>query len=202
MAFTGESDEQLFERYRRGEVKAFETLYERHKRAVFRFACRYLGSEGLAEDVMQDVFIKIVRNAAAWEGRSSFTTWMYAITRNQCLDEQRKLAHRRHASLDAPADGDPEGRTLHELTADQQPGAERDSSAREAMERVRQAIANLPEEQREVFVLRQTANIKFKDIAAMLDIPENTVKSRMRYALESIRAELDRHGFRWEDFMV
>jgi len=124
---------------------------------------------------------------------------VYTIARNLCIDQLRKAQLRRHPSLDQPSgsggSGEEDGPTLGERTADEHPERTVDRAAigRELAEHIQHAVESLPEEQREVFLLREVANVPFKEIAAMIGIPENTVKSRMRYALERLQKALSEY---------
>lgn len=187
-------DEALMVRYQRGDRAAFATLVRRHQGPLFNFAFRQLRIPSAAEDVVQEAFVRVVQNAADFKHEARFTTWLYTIARNLCIDQLRKRALRRHASLDEPRqteDGD--GPTLGEQTADVKASVERDVSSVEIKERIVRAVDTLPDEQREVFLMREVAHLPFKEIAEITGVPENTVKSRMRYALERLQAALSEY---------
>jgi RNA polymerase sigma-70 factor (ECF subfamily) len=135
----------------------------------------------------------VVHNAAEFKHASRFSTWLYTITRNLCIDHVRKRSLRNHPSLDEPKQaGDmvSDGPTLGDRTADSRANVERTAVAAEIRERLMMAVDELPDEQREVFLLREVSNVPFKEIAEIVGVPENTVKSRMRYALERLQAAL------------
>ena len=124
---------------------------------------------------------------------AKFTTWSYTIARNLCIDHLRKASHRRHASLDQRETGpDGDGPALGEQLADLHPRAstERTALSNQIQIKVAAAVEALPDEQREVFLLRHVANLPFQEIAQVTGAPENTVKSRMRYALERLQEAL------------
>lgn len=178
-------------RFQGGDRPAFAQLVRRHKAALFTFALRHVGSEPTAEEVVQEAFARIVQHAAEFRHASRFSTWIYRITRNLCVDELRKRALRRHPSLDEPSRGsDAEGLSLGERTPDSRANVERAATSIEIRQRVADAIAELPEEQREVFLLRELSNLPFKEIAAIVGVEENTAKSRLRYALERLQEAL------------
>ncbi len=185
-----DSDESLMLRYRDGEVRAFEVLMTRHRAPVYRFVLRFVGDGTQAEDVLQETFMRVIRSARSYERQAKFTTWLYTIARNLCVDASRRAKHRRVQSLDAAPNGDPDGTPLVELTSDGKGHAESDSLNHELQERIRAAIDGLPDEQREIFLLRESADLQFNEIARIVGCPENTVKSRMRYALEKLREAL------------
>jgi RNA polymerase sigma-70 factor (ECF subfamily) len=182
--------------FKSGDARAFATLVQRHRGPVYNFILRYVGHRQRAEDVLQETWLKVVRSSSEWQPRAKFTTWVYTIARNLCVDSARKESFRRTDSLDAPAstDGD-DGRTKGELVADEQ-GAAPDRTAHNVRIRpmIEQALAALPAEQREVFLLREYQGIGFKEIAEVTGVNENTVKSRMRYALEGLRKRLSELG--------
>jgi len=186
------SDEMLMVRYQRGERKAFVELVRRHNRAVYNFVLRQLRVPALAEDVTQDVFMRLVQNAAEFKHEARFLTWLYTIARNLCIDQLRKLSHRRHASLDQPQ-GDPNNaQLLGDTVSDPNPHASAEHSAlsSEVRSSIVKAVDSLPEDQREVFLLREVASLPFRDIAEITGVGENTVKSRMRYALDRLKDAL------------
>ena len=195
------TDEGLMLRYQRGDRQAFTVLVRRHQSALFNFAVRQIGAPQIAEEVVQDAFVRVVQNAADFKHEARFTTWIYTIVRNLCIDHLRKRALRRHPSLDEPAgrkagggEGDAEdGPSLGERTQDPRASVERDATGRELATKIASAVEALPDEQREVFLLREGSNLPFKEIADITGVPENTVKSRMRYALERLQQALSEY---------
>jgi RNA polymerase sigma-70 factor (ECF subfamily) len=186
------TDEMLMVRYQRGDREAFAELVRRYETPVYNFVIRHLRHSDTARDVTQDVFLRLVQNAGEFKHEARFSTWLYTIARNLCVDFLRKLSHRRHPSLDQPLrEGDDE-RTLLESIADGHPRAsvERSVTSGLVQNRIVEAVEKLPEEQREVFLLREIANLPFKEIAQITGVGENTVKSRMRYALDRLQDAL------------
>jgi RNA polymerase sigma-70 factor (ECF subfamily) len=190
------SDETLMLRYQRGDKQAFTLLVRRHQGGLFNFAVRLIGAQAVAEEVVQEAFVKVVQNAAEFKHEARFSTWVYTIARNLCIDHLRKRALRRHPSLDEPgggarsSGGDADGPTLGERTEDPRASVERDATGRELAKKIAAAVEALPDDQREVFLLREGANLPFKEIAVITKVSENTVKSRMRYALERLQQAL------------
>jgi len=176
--------------FQRGDARAFELLVRRHRGAVFQFLLRSVGERGRAEDLLQETWLKVVRGAAAWEPKARFTTWVYTMARNLCVDESRRATHRRAAPGAPGGDGAEEGPPLSERARDE--GAAPDRAVHNVRLRplLERALAGLPPEQREVFILREYSGVPFKDISEVTGVPEPTVKSRMRYALEGLRAQL------------
>jgi RNA polymerase sigma-70 factor (ECF subfamily) len=168
---------------------------KKHKTAIYNFILRQVRAPSVAEDLTQDVFVKVVQSAVDFKHESKFSTWAYTIARNICIDHLRKMSLRQHPSLDQPlrtAGDAADGPTLLERTADPHPGASVDRAVigAELGQRIARCVEALPQEQREVFLLREIADLPFKDIAGITGVPENTVKSRMRYALERLQESL------------
>ncbi|RMH45059.1 MAG: RNA polymerase sigma factor [Deltaproteobacteria bacterium] len=178
-------------RYQQGDVRAFELLLERHRRPVFNFILRFVGSRETAEDLLQEAFLRVIKGAARYERQAKFTTWLYTIARNLCVDHSRRMKHRKAPSLDAPLKAGGDGGTLLDVLADDQIPSDRRAASSELRAKLHAAIARLSDEQREVFLMREMLGLPFKEIAAVVGVPENTVKSRMRYALEKLRLELE-----------
>jgi len=174
-------------RYQRGDVAGFEALLDRHRAGVFRFLSRFVGDPSRAEDLAQECWMRVIAAAPRWQERARFKTWLYAVARNLATDEARRAIHRRPP----PLDGAVAGGTAWETTPDGRRSPEElagDALLRPALEH---AIAQLPAEQREVFLLREFEGIPFAEIAEITGAPVPTVKSRMRYALEALRRSLE-----------
>jgi RNA polymerase sigma-70 factor (ECF subfamily) len=179
-------------RFQAGDARAFEVLVRRHRTPVFSFLLRLTGDRGRAEDLCQETFLKVVKASAGWEERAKFATWLFAIARNLAVDEARRMAFRRAEPLDAGKARD-DAPPRPEPASDD-PAPDRLADAALVRPRLEAALQALPPEQREVFLLREQAGLKFAEIAEVTGTPENTVKSRMRYALEALRAELAARG--------
>jgi len=182
--------------FKSGDARAFATLVQRHRGPVYNFILRYVGHRQRAEDLLQETWLKVVRSSSEWQPKARFTTWVYTIARNLCVDSARKETFRKTDSLDAPASHDEsDGRSMGDLVADEA-GQTPDRAAHNARLRplIEKALEGLPSEQREVFLLREYQGIGFKEIAEVTGVNENTVKSRMRYALEGLRKRLEELG--------
>jgi RNA polymerase sigma-70 factor (ECF subfamily) len=194
-----ESDEALLMAYRAGDARAFERLVARHEKPVWNFLRRFVANAATAEDLLQEVFLRVIKSAneqdSEWRGAAKFSTWLYTIARNLCVDHARRAVHRDAASLDGPGHGRAQAETeseatLHDRIASSDPAPDAAVADRQAKARIDAAIAALPHDQREVFLMREVMEMPFAEIAAAVGVSEPTVKSRMRYALEKLRAAL------------
>jgi RNA polymerase sigma-70 factor (ECF subfamily) len=185
------ADEALMLRYQRGDASAFADLVRRHKKPLYNFVLRHLRSTSAAEEITQEAFVRVVQRAREFKHEARFSTWLYTIARNLCIDHGRKMKLRRHPSLEGPAEDDA-SRSMSETIADEYPESDVGRAAEwTGMRRsIVAAVEALPDDQREVFLLREVADLPFKEIAEVTGTSENTVKSRMRYALERLRVAL------------
>jgi RNA polymerase sigma-70 factor (ECF subfamily) len=183
------SDEALLTAYRDGDPEAFEALLGRYRRPVFNFVLRFVRERGRAEELYQDVWLKVIERCDDFRGDAKFSTWLYTIARNLCVDHRRKMRFRAHAPLHGPNPGP--GPSGEERWVNPGPSAEEAAMAGRMGQRIAQAVQALPPEQREVFLLRQLQGLPFHEIAEIVGTPTNTVKSRMRYALERLQVALD-----------
>lgn len=188
-------DDELYRRFREGEREAFEVLLRRHRAPLFSFVLRLLGTadHASAEDLVQEAFLRVIRGGD-WEGRSRFSTWLYAITRNLCVDWMRRQRHRGTESLNSGMEVEESGPSLANTVASPLAGPERLASNHRLRSALETALRRLPDEQREVFLLREHAGLSFREISEQTGVGENTLKSRMRYALEGMRRTLAELG--------
>jgi len=158
-----------------GDGRAYERLVAEYGDRVYRFIRRLAGPSE-AEDLVQEVFLRIHRSAATYDPSGSFNAWVFTIANNLCLDHLRRGAgHRRTGPVD-------------EETADPATGIT--PEFHEARTALRRAVAELPPDQKEVFLLREEAGLSFKEIAETLQCPLNTALGRMHYAMERLRKSL------------
>lgn len=180
-------DENLMLRYAAGELAAFASLYERHKGGIFRYLLRH-GAGNAAEELAQDVWASLIRVRAQYQPTAKFTTWLYRLAHNRLIDYYRAEGRAEWVSRDADDDAEdlvvaqPGPRT-------DQPEVRAESNAIAA--RLRQAIGALPPAQREAFLLQQEAGMSVAEIAATTRVPEETAKSRLRYAITKLRSQLE-----------
>jgi RNA polymerase sigma-70 factor (ECF subfamily) len=185
------ADDELLVRFAAGEAAAFEVLIQRYQTPLYNFILRTIRDGDAAADLLQEAFARVIQRHADFNREAKFSTWIYVIARNLCIDHARRMKHRRHASLDAegPAGSEGGGAWVERLPASQ-PDLERQAGANSLRNRLALAVEALPEEQREVFLMRQVQQLPFAEIALVVGVSENTIKSRMRYALERLQQAL------------
>lgn len=179
-------DVSLMVRYRAGDVAAFETLYGRHKGPLYRYFLRQCRNPDIAADLFQEVWARIIRARLAYRPTARFTTYMYQIAHNCLVDHFRREERRLDGTADLP---DPDYGP-----ANGAPGPEAAAMSEEARQTFRRALDGLPAEQREAFLLREEAELSLADIAAVTGANEETVKSRLRYAVKKLRIALGTHN--------
>ena len=165
-----------------GDAAAWEDLVRLHQRRIYNICYRFTGAAEQAEDLTQEVFIRLYRVLESYDPqRAAFLTWLTTLTRNLLVDHfRRSRPERMTDSLDAPAGHqDPEGATLGDRIADAAPGPHRGVERREAQALVQQALARLSPDLREAVILRDLQDMDYREIAAVLNVPEGTVKSRI-----------------------
>lgn len=182
------SDEALMLQYAQGSVHAFNELLDRHQKPLFGYLYRMLGSREAAEDTFQEVFLRVINSRHGYRKSAKFSTWLYRIAHNSCMDVFRREKYRKTESLNAPLQT--EGETEMALQDSLVNGNSRPDKVLEhsqLSEVLKACIDQLAPEQREVFLLRQYQDLSFKEIAKAVKSSESTVKSRMRYALKNLR---------------
>lgn len=184
------SDEDLMLRYAAGEVAAFEQLYERNELRLWRFVLRSSPSRAQAEELLQEVWFAVAREAPRYQPRARFTTWLFTMARNRLIDGAR--VRRAEVSLDAE---DGAGHTLHEqLPARTADGPEQGAAADGQSRAILAAVGALPPEQREAFVLQVEGGLSLAEIAAATGCSFETAKSRLRYARDKLRDSLQEYA--------
>jgi RNA polymerase sigma-70 factor (ECF subfamily) len=172
------SDEALYQQLSKGDLAAFDRLYERYERHLYGFLCRQLGDAYEAEDVLHEAFMAVLKERAAQAKADSFRAWLFQVARNLCRNRQRTRA-RGSKALETVARSPPE------MGPD--PGGALE--AREASVALRQAVTRLPEALAELFQLR-AAGFSYEEMAQVLDVPVGTVKSRMHDMVGRLREEV------------
>ena len=168
-------------------MRAFETLYDRHALPAWRFVQRSVQNTALADDLVQDVWFSVVRQAPQYEARAKFRTWLFTLAHHRVVDHWR--THKAHASLDAESE---DGSALADLLAAESGfGPERRLDSREQAQALLDALAALPDEQREAFLLQAEAGMSVAEIAQATGVGQETAKSRLRYARARLRETLE-----------
>lgn len=178
--------------FRLGDADAFEILVTRHSRGLYNFLLRSVHAPARAEELLQEVLLRVIRSKDRYRRSARFTTWVYTIARNLCVDESRRARFRDHESLDAPRrrGGHDGSQTMMSTIASDELPLDLVAESPRLRERINTAVLRLPADQREVFLMRLMAGMSFREIGETVGAPENTVKSRMRYALDKLRDEL------------
>jgi RNA polymerase sigma factor (sigma-70 family) len=190
MTVADESDEDLMARYGRGDASAFELLYRRHEMRVWRYLHRNLRNRATADELMQEVWFAVARDAARYEPSARFTTWLFTIAHHRLIDSIRKS--RRQTSLDSL--GQDSEAVVEHLTADPSAGPFAAAVARDQAEALIHAVETLPAEQREAFLLQVEGDLSVEEIAAITRTNFETIKSRLRYARAKLRELLEEHA--------
>lgn len=180
-------DEVLMQSYAAGQAAAFEQLYVRHRLRMWRYFYRNTGDGALADDLAQDLWFAVVDSAARYEVRSKFTTWLFTMAHHRLVDHWR----RQKPGISLSADTDESMRLADSLFAAS--GFEPDHQLdRQLMaQALLAALAQLPIEQRECFLLQVEADMTVAEIAQATGVAEETAKSRLRYARAKLRAALE-----------
>ncbi|MFT3756680.1 MAG: RNA polymerase sigma factor [Pseudoxanthomonas sp.] len=176
------TDEALMSAWVAGDALAFEQLYARHRGRLYRFLLRQLRNPALADELFQDVWQKVIAARSGWQPQAAFGAWLFRIAHNRLGDHWRAQKHRPAAPDDADerlariADADTPERQLSEF---------------EQRRRLQLALAELPDEQREVLLLRLEQGLTLEEIGEITGAGRETVKSRLRYAMDKLRARLN-----------
>ncbi len=176
-----------------GAAAAFARLFERHERPVYRFLLRSLGGDAArADDLLQEVWLAVIRNATNYEPRAKFTTWLYGIARTRLIDHWRSL--RNDVSLDAA--NDTHADDVGDALVDRLPAARTIEPEVQAMSRAQARafiveVEQLPPAQREALLLHLEGELTLDEIAQLTGVGMETAKSRLRYALAKLRAALE-----------
>ncbi len=176
------TDEQVFARYIEGESSAFDELVERYYKQIYRFLVRFTGRPHLAEDLIQDVFMKLYRSASTFDPSKKFRPWLYSIAANRARDALRS-AGRSEKQIVIQSSGQEEHVSLEHLIPGSPSSPDTEMIARETTEKVQKALQEMPEGLREILILAYYDQMPYKDIADSLEIPLGTVKSRLHKAV-------------------
>ncbi len=185
-----ERDIRLMEKVRGGDMEAFRELVELHQHRVVGTVTKMLGDEHEAEDLAQQVFVRVWRSAPRWEPTAKFTTWLYTILRNLVFNECRRRARHKITSLDAAADDDDQPRQFADATVKAPDTHMLDEEMQDAIER---SIQELPEAQRMAVIMRRYQDVSYEEIAEVLDLTVPSVKSLLFRARTELREKLKKY---------
>lgn len=170
--------------YRAGDAAAFDALYARHRGGVFRYLRRHTGNAAVADELFQDVWMRLIDARGRYEPQAKFTTWLYTIAHNRLMDHFRAASRVQLATYD-----DPEDDPLDDVPAND-PQPQDQLERKQTAARLLAALDALPAAQREAFVLQQEGELSVEEIATVTGVTRETAKSRLRYALAKLRASL------------
>jgi RNA polymerase sigma-70 factor (ECF subfamily) len=177
-------------RYALGDVPAFERLYGRHEAAVYRFLLRSVGMSAVANELLQDVWMSVIRSADRYEVRALFTTWLYRIARTRLIDHWRARDPVALLSLDAPSTEEAGASLAETVAADRSLEPEARALDKAQARALTLAVEALPAAQREAFLLHLQSGLTLVQIASITGAEVETVKSRLRYASRKLRRAL------------
>ncbi|PKO69890.1 MAG: RNA polymerase subunit sigma [Betaproteobacteria bacterium HGW-Betaproteobacteria-14] len=187
------SDEALMLAYREGDAAAFEALYRRWRGRLYRYLLRQCGNAAQADELFQDIWLKIVGARRGYEVAAKFSTWLFRIAHNRLIDHYRTQGRAALVSLvsydDDPADADRVAALPAAASSQPEAIIERKALAHELVRH----IEALPAAQRETFLLSEEGELTLEEIAAATGVNRETAKSRLRYAVNKLRAALREH---------
>jgi RNA polymerase sigma-70 factor, ECF subfamily len=186
---TSDSDQMLMESYRDGDAAAFNELYRRYRAPVRRFVAKLCWGQDQAEEIVQEVWLAVIRGARSYRPTAKFTTYLFSIAHRRLQDHWR--SHGRHSHAFGPADPVPDP---DEIADDGAPVPEDWAAHAELRSALMAAIDQLPPPQRAVFLLKAEAGLSLEEIAAATGASVEATKSRMRYAVARLRAQLSTWG--------
>jgi RNA polymerase sigma-70 factor (ECF subfamily) len=181
---TDDEDAQLMLAYGRGEMRAFETLYSRHRAALYRYLVRQARDAEIANDLFQEVWSRVIVIRARYEPRAKFRTFLFTLAHNCFIDHCRRVKSRPAGLVLEDADA------ADLLPADDASRPDAKMEREEISHRYRAALATLPQEQRDVYLLHEESDLSLEEIANVTGVGTETAKSRLRYAVGKLKAAL------------
>jgi len=179
--------ETLIHRCLQGDERAWATIVSQHWRRVFNVAYKFVGRHDEAEDLTQEIFLKIFKSLDTFDRRANFQTWLVSVSRNLCIDHYRSVRKERET-----IDRDVDAASLSPASADESPIAALEQRDRVTL--LRQALARLPDTLRSAVVMRDIQELSYQEIANRLDLPEGTVKSRINRGRTELARQVRRLG--------
>ncbi len=182
-------DAELMLRVKRGEIDAFEALVEKYKQAVINLVYRSVGDLAEAEDVAQNVFVQAFKAASRYQPTAKFSTWLFTIARNLCLNEIRRRSRHPTESLE-PDQAEDEGASRRQYPDSKMSGPVEEMLQTELQEKISAVLAGLPENQRTAILLFREQDMSYEDIANILGTTLSATKSLMHRARETLKQQL------------
>jgi RNA polymerase sigma-70 factor (ECF subfamily) len=180
-----DDDAVLMLRYRDGNTAAFASLYHRHKGPLYRYLLRHVRNAGVAADLFQDVWSRVIAARCRYQPRAKFVTFLFHIAHNCTMDFFRSNAASRHSVANEEDDA-----RLHDAEAPEDERPDRVAEFAEQRSALLAALYALPHEQREAFLLHEETGLTIEEIARVTDVPVETAKSRLRYAVRKLKNSL------------
>ena len=174
--------------YRDGDAAAFDALYRRWRGPLYRYFLRQCGHAGQADELFQDAFMRVIGAAADYEPTAKFSTWLFRIAHNRLIDHWRKMGREPVDPLESAADGDD---TAFDPPAPPGAGPEHRAEQKRLGAALLAALNELPETQREAFLLAEEGGLTLEEIASVAGVGRETIKSRLRYATAKLRSKLE-----------
>ena len=184
----------LIEACKEGDQTAFNLLVWRWEKPLFNFTYKYVGDAHLAQDLVQETFIRVLRSIHGYEHRAAFSTWLYRIAINLCKDHFRKKRPPMVSLHDYYTTSSGDRVYVQDRVADEGARSDEALAASRRQELVRRLLAGLPDRQRIVILMKEYQGLTFREIAEILEVPEGTVKARLYNGLRAMRKQIEASG--------
>jgi len=186
-----DSDVSLMLEFQKGDISSFEKLLQKHKESIVNIIYQFIGERDEAEDLAVEVFLRVYRAAKKYQAKAKFTTWLYKITTNLCLNEIRKKAKLQTISLSKPISaGEEKEEELIEKIADAAPSPQQILEKKERNALIRKAIDSLPAKQRMATILQIYEGLSYKEISRILGCSVKSVERRLYWARTNLKERL------------
>lgn len=184
------TDEGLMLAYKDGDAAAFEVLYGRWRRPLFRYVAHQCGQDGANDELFQDIWLRVINARQQYEAAAKFSTWLFRIAHNRLVDHWR--SSNRTPVVDVALPDDEDADFTASIPSPDEDRPDRHAERKALAEEIVVAVQSLPDAQRETFLLSQDGDMSLEEIASVMGVGRETVKSRLRYALGKLRQELSK----------